>query len=330
MNDQLSDIAPPTYMDIRDAAERIGRHVVRTPLLACDDLSERTRGRIFLKAEVLQKTGSFKYRGATNRVLQLTDEERSRGVVAYSSGNHAQAVAAAAQRLSIPATIVMPRDAPKLKLENTQSYGAEIVLYDRFTEDRASIAHEIAERRGATIVPPYDDPRIIAGQGTLGLEVAAQASDHGVQLDALLCPCSGGGLIAGTALAFAETSPSTRIHSVEPAGFDDTARSLKAGIPQKVAPDARSICDSLLSDSPGKLTFPINRGLLSSGLVVDDSEVRSAMIYAFRTLKLVIEPGGAVALAALLAGRFDASGKTVAIVCSGGNVDPDLFRSILV
>ena len=300
-----------------------------TPLDESAVFSERTGAKFLLKGEHLQRTGSFKFRGAYNRISRIPEDARPAGVVAYSSGNHAQGVAAAAALLGVPATIVMPEDAPAIKLANTRGYGAEVVLYDRFTEVREEICAEIAARRGATIVRPFDDPAIIAGQGTCGLEIARQAAALDAELDAVLICCGGGGLTAGCALALAELSPRTAIYTVEPEAFDDTARSLAAGARVANDPAARSFCDALLAPTPGELTFAINRRLVTGGLSVGDAEVAAAMAYAFRTLKLVVEPGGAVALAALLSGRLDARGKTVALTLSGANVDPQTYREVL-
>ncbi len=315
--------------DIRRAQARLQGQAVVTPLLENSELNARVGGRVFLKAENLQRTGSFKFRGAYNRLSQLTPAQRSVGVVAWSSGNHAQGVAAAAGILGIPATIVMPADAPRIKTENTRRYGAKIVAYDRYRESREDIARAIAAETGATLVPSYDDPHIIAGQGTSGAEMLAQAAERGIRLSQLLVCCSGGGLASGIATAFAEASPDTAIYSVEPEDFDDTARSLASGQREQNAGDARSICDALQTPSPGELTFSINRRLLAGGLSVSDAEVREAMRFAFNQLKLVVEPGGAVALAALLHGRVDAAGGHTGIVLSGGNVDPALFASII-
>ncbi len=321
--------APPSFADVAAAAERLAGHAVETPLLSSPALDRRAGGRILLKAETLQRTGSFKFRGAYNRISRIPEDARPAGVVAYSSGNHAQGVAAAAALLGVPATIVMPKDAPAIKLANTRGYGAEVVLYDRFTEVREEIGAEIAARRGATIVRPFDDPAIIAGQGTCGLEIARQAAALEAELDAVLICCGGGGLTAGCALALAELSPRTAIYTVEPEAFDDTARSLAGGARVANDPAARSFCDALLAPTPGALTFAINRRLVTGGLSVGDAEVAAAMAYAFRTLKLVVEPGGAVALAALLSERLDARGKTVALTLSGANVDPQTYREVL-
>jgi threonine dehydratase len=315
----------PTFDDVRAAADRLQAVARRTPLLESEALNALAGGRVLLKAEPLQRTGSFKFRGAYNTISQIA----AAAVVAYSSGNHAQGVAAAARLLGKAATIVMPADAPAIKIESTRSQGAEIRLYDRARESREAIGTEIAERSGAALVRPYDDPRIIAGQGTAGLELARQAEEQGARLDAALIPCGGGGLIAGCSLALSALCPGIEIYAVEPAAFDDTARSLAAGRRLANPPGGQSICDALLVPSPGELTFEINRRLLAGALAVTDDEARRAMSFAFRHLKLVVEPGGAVALAALLAGRFDARGRTVAIMLSGGNVDPEQFTRAL-
>ncbi len=315
----------PTYADIQTAARRLHGIARRTPLLESETLNALTGGRVLLKAEALQRTGSFKFRGAYNAISQVA----APAVVAYSSGNHAQGVAAAARLLGKAATLVMPADAPAIKLESTRAQGAEVRLYDRAQESREAIGAELAERTGAALVRPYDDRRIIAGQGTAGIELAEQASALGASLDAALIPCGGGGLIAGCGLALAELCPGIEIFAVEPAAFDDTRRSLAAGERvANVAGDA-SICDALLAPVPGELTFELNRRQLAGGLAVADQDVRRAMAFAFRHLKLVVEPGGAVGLAALLAGGFDGRGRTVAVVLSGGNVDPERFAEVL-
>jgi threonine dehydratase len=331
MNSSLASETLPTAADIEAAAARIADRAVATPLLESPALNERIGGRIFVKPEQLQRTGSFKFRGAYNKLKRLVEAGGGAGgVVAFSSGNHAQGVAAAAQLLGLPAVIVMPADAPAIKLANTRGYGAEVVLYDRRREDREAIAARIAETRGAAIVRPYDDPDIIAGQGTVGREIARQAKAIGVDLDAALLPCGGGGLISGSALALRAAWPSLPVWAVEPAGFDDTARSLAAHRRLGNAPEAQSICDGLMAPMPGRLTFALNERLLAGGIAVSDEEVLAAMAFAFRVLKLVVEPSGAVTLAALLAGRFDGRGRSVALVCSGGNVDPDVFGRSLV
>lgn len=315
--------------DIQAAAVRLKGLAVETPLIESPALNERLGGRIFLKPETLQRAGAFKFRGAYNRLSQLTDEEKSRGVVAFSSGNHAQGVALAAKLVGCPALIVMPSDSPSVKVEGTRGFGAEIRFYDRFTEDRVAIADKIAAERGCVVVPSYDDPHIIAGQGTVGLEVVAQAAAQGATLDSLICCVGGGGLIAGTSTAVKALSPATETWGVEPAGFDETRRSLESGQRETIDKDARSICDALLTPIPGDLTWPINQKNLSGAVAVTDAEVAEAMRYAFSALKLVVEPGGCVALTAALTGKVDVAGKTVAIVLSGGNVDPGLFAKVL-
>lgn len=311
--------------DIERAQERLKGQIVRTPLLRCADLDRRTGGNILVKAECLQVAGAFKFRGAYNRLVQLNAEERARGVIAWSSGNHAQGVAAAAQRLGMPAAIVMPADAPKIKVDNTRRMGAEVILYDRYTQNREEIAFAIARERGATVVPSYDDPHIIAGQGTAGAEIAEQAREFGLRLDAAVIPCGGGGLIAGCALALKAADAATAIYSAEPAGFDDTARSLTTGKRESNAVTSKTICDALMAPEPGRLTFPINQRLLAGGLAVTDEMTIAAIRYAWRELKLVVEPGGAVALAAVLAGLIDCGGKSVAVVLSGGNADAEAY-----
>jgi len=321
--------ALPGFAEVEAAAARLAGVAHRTALLAATPLDEATGGRLLFKAECLQRTGSFKFRGAYNRLVQLDAAARRAGVVAFSSGNHAQGVAAAARMLGIPATIVMPSNAPAIKLENTRALGAEVVQYDRFTGDREAIARRIVAERGATLVPAYDDPHVVAGQGTAGLELVRQAADLGLVPDQVLVPTSGGGLTAGTAIAVRELAPAAAIYGVEPEAFDDTRRSLAAGSLLRNPPEARSICDALQSSPPGSLTFAINRVLLAGVLTVSDAEVESAMARAFRDLKLVVEPGGAVALAAALAGKLPLAGRTTAIVLSGGNVDPATFIAAL-
>ncbi len=319
----------PTFDDIQDAARQIAGLAVRTPLLANDLLDEATGGQVFVKAEPLQRTGSFKFRGAANRISRLTEGEKARGVVAYSSGNHAQAVAKAASLVGARAAIVMPADAPRLKIEATRGYGGEVVLYDRHTESREEIAYRLVGERGAVLVPPFEDPFIIAGQGTAGLEAAQDLKARGLAADVVLCPTSGGGLMAGTALAFEATTPGARCYAVEPEDFDDFRRSLASGRRETNARTAGGLCDALLTPTPGELTFSINQPRLAGALTVSDEEVLRAMAFAFRWLKLVIEPGGCVALAAALAGKLDLKGQTVVIIASGGNVDPDVFQQAL-
>ena len=315
--------------DVRAASARLRGVAVRTPLLENAALNERAGRRVLVKFEGAQHTGSFKFRGAWNRLVQIPVADRAAGVVAWSSGNHAQGVAFAARRLGIPATIVMPADAPAIKIANTRALGANIVTYDRATESREAIATAIAEAHRAVLVPSYDDPAIIAGQGTIGLEILEQAAEAGARPTRLLVCCGGGGLVAGIATAVHDADPTIAIHPVEPAAFDDTARSLASGTILANPPGAQSICDALMAPSPGMLTFPINRALLAEGLTVDDDHVRAAMRFAFTTLKLVVEPGGAVALAALLHGKIPAGSDDLALVISGANVDPISFAGIL-
>jgi threonine dehydratase len=322
--------AEPSSADVFAAAKRLAGHAVTTPLLQNRILNERIGANVVIKAECLQIGGAFKFRGAYNRLSQIPPEERQRGAVAWSSGNHAQGVAAAAQRLGMHAAIVMPSDAPAIKLEHTRRLGAEIVLYDRHTQDREKIGRELARERGAALVPPYDDPDVIAGQGTAALEMAAQTrSLLNRDLDALLVPCGGGGLTSGSALAMSAVSPGTKVYSVEPARFDDTARSLQSGQRERVDPSARTICDALMPSTPGEITWPILRERLAGGLSVSDDDALDAIAFAWRELKLVVEPGGVVALASLLYGNNDYRGQTVGIVLSGGNVDPALYRDAL-
>ncbi len=318
----------PVFADILKAAQRIAPFAVATPLLDAPALSERLGGRIHVKAEVLQRTGSFKFRGAMNRILMIPEQKRAQGVVAWSSGNHAQAVAAVARMLGIQAAIVMPADAPALKIEATQNFGAEVILYDRWRESREEIGRNLAAKRGATLVPPYDDPGIVAGQGTLGLEVHEQWGD--APLDAILVPCSGGGLSSGIALALEHLRPETRIWVAEPLGFDDTGRSLAAGKAIANSPGGASICDALMAPEPGGIPFAILKRCQAGGVAVSDEDVLAAMQEALLRLKLAVEPGGAAGLAALLSGRFETRGKNVAVILSGGNADPGLLQRALL
>lgn len=313
---------------IEAAAGRLEGVAVRTPLIRNDELDRAAGGRVLVKAENLQAIGSFKIRGAYNLMSQLSREEAARGVVAFSSGNHAQGVALAGRLLGIHAAIVMPEDAPRAKIESTRRLGGEVITYDRYTGDREAIARKLATERGAALVPSYDHEHIIAGQGTVGLEIAEQALEMRMPPDQVLINCGGGGLSAGSAVALKARMKAVSIRTVEPEDFDDTARSIAAGERLKVAAGARSICDSLLADAPGRLPFEIHRQLFDAGLTVSDREVRDAMRFAFQNFKLVVEPGGAVSLAAVLSGKIDTAGKTTAIVISGGNVDPEQFAAI--
>jgi threonine dehydratase len=322
--------APPvSSADIDAAALVLAPFAVRTPLLSPAALNERAGTRVFLKPEMLQRTGSFKFRGAFNKLWSIPVAARGGGVVAFSSGNHAQGVAAAAKILNMPATIVMPADAPLSKRERTRAYGAEVVLYERDREDREAIARGIADQRGATLVPPYEDPFVIAGQGTVGREIADDMAALGITPDIVIAPASGGGLIAGVATAVKARFPQAMLMSGEPEAFDDHARSLRAGKREPHRAVSRTICDALMAAIPGEITFAINCRLLTQGVTASDAEVATAVGFAFRELKLVVEPGGAVGLAALLAGRIDISGKNVVIVLSGGNVDADLFARLV-
>lgn len=320
----------PVFDDVKAAARRLAGHARRTPLLAGTPLDRLTGGRILLKLETLQHTGSFKFRGAWNRLARLDADERVAGVVAFSSGNHAQGVAEAARRLGIRATIVMPSDAPRVKIQATRDMGAEVVEYDRVHESREQIAAKLAEERGATLVPSFDDPDVIAGQGTVGLEIAEQAGDLGLTLDDVVVCCSGGGLTAGITVALGELAPQAALWTAEPEGHDDHRRSLASGRRQRNEPGGpATICDALLAPMPGELTFAINQSRLRGGLAVSDDEVRRAMAFAARTLKLVVEPSGAVALACVLSGKLDVRDRTVAVTLSGANVDDALLVQVL-
>ena len=326
----MTGLAEPVKIeDVVAAQRRIEDYAVRTPLLESVRINEMVGGRVLIKPECLQRTGSFKFRGAWNCISQLGAEFQDSGVVAYSSGNHAQGVAAAASLRGMPAVIVMPADTPEIKKANTRWLGAEIVEYDRASEDRAQIATSIATERGAVLVPPYDHRDVIAGQGTIGLEIADDLAELQVVPDGVVVPAGGGGLIAGTSLALTERIEGVRVYSAEPEGFDDHARSLLAG--KRIANErlSGSICDALLVQEPGELTFAISRNRLARGLVVSDDEAGQAMATAFNQLKLVVEPGGAVALAAILTGKLNCKDKTMVAVLSGGNVDPALFCRIL-
>lgn len=314
---------------IRAAAERLKGHARETPLLSSPFIDHLAGRRVLIKAECLQHTGSFKYRGGYSAVSALPAAVRARGVIAFSSGNHAQGVALAATQHGVPSVIIMPSDAPRLKIENTRALGAEVVLYDRATEDRDAIGARMAEARGLTLIKPFDEPEVIAGQGTTGLEIAVQARALGVeQADVLVC-CGGGGLTSGIALALEAEAPGLRARPAEPEGFDDTARSLASGTIQRNAAMTGSICDAIVTPSPGHLTFPIMQRLCGPGLVVSDAEALRAMAQAFLRLKIVLEPGGAVALAAALNRRDQIAGDAVIVVASGGNVDIEMYEAAL-
>ncbi len=314
---------------IEAAAARLEGHARRTPLLSSPFLDDIAGRRVLVKAECLQHTGSFKYRGAWSALSALPDETRARGVIAFSSGNHAQGVALAARQLDVPAVIIMPRDAPDLKIANTRALGAEVVLYDRASQDRDAIGKHVAAERDLTLIRPFDDAQVIAGQGSVGLEIAAQAGAAGIGIADVLVCCGGGGLTSGIALALEGHAPGLRARPVEPEGFDDTARSLAAGEIRANAPGRVSICDAIVTPQPGRLTFPVMRRLCGPGLAVSDEQAQRAMALAFARLKLVLEPGGAVALAAALFQPQAVAGDAVIVVASGGNVDGGVFTQAL-
>jgi threonine dehydratase len=325
----IDKAARPTAADIAAAQETLRGVAVRTPLVNAAVLDERLSARVFLKAETLQRTGSFKFRGAYNKIASIAPGKRAAGVVAYSSGNHAQGVAAAARLLGMRATIVMPADAPATKRRRTEALGAEVVPYDRDRQDRAAIGEALAQERGATLVPPYDDPLVIAGQGTIGAEIVEDLRALGLAPEIVVVGASGGGLAAGVALGVAAQAPSADMYIVEPQGFDDTLRSFASGRRETNPQMSGTLCDALMSATPGELTFPITRALIGKGFTVSDDDVAAAVRYAFQELKLVVEPGGAVGLAVLLAGKLDVKGKVAATILSGGNVDAELFAKII-
>jgi threonine dehydratase len=316
--------------DVEAAAARLAGKAVTTPLLRYPLLEPALGFTLLVKAETLQRTGSFKFRGACNKLLLVKEQSpETRAVVAFSSGNHAQGVAAAARMLGFAATIVMPDDAPRIKIENTKALGAEVVLYKRHSESREAIAAEIAERNKAVIVPPYDDPAIIAGQGTAGLEIAEQAQALGLTPDVVIAPCSGGGLVGGVATAIKARFPKAAVFASEPKDFDDLARSLAAGTRVANVAGPVSICDALMAQQPGALTFPIHQALLAGARSISDADVLKVMKFALLRLKLVIEPGGATSLGVALLNRAEWQGKTVVVVASGGNADPETLKRAL-
>ena len=317
------------FEQIKDAEKRLHGRINLTPLLQSEEINDQIGGRVLFKAECLQKTGSFKIRGASNLLLSLDDSEIKPGVVAFSSGNHAQGVALAAKLAGVSAKIVIPEDAPAVKINNTRNYGAEVILFDRQRENRADIVQDIAAREGRVIVPPFDDERIIAGQGTVGLELARQLKESGIDPDFLLCPCGGGGLIAGVSTALSEFHPTLQSYATEPQYFDDTRRSLLSGERISNEPGQSSICDAILTERPGEITFPINQKNLSGGLAVSDEQVIDAMKTIFNCLKLVVEPGGASGFAALTAGLLPLNGRTAVVILSGGNIDRSKYLRLL-
>ena len=312
---------------IRAAAERLKGHARVTPLLNSAFLDEIAGRRVFVKVEALQHTGSFKFRGAWSAVSALSEAERSKGILAFSSGNHAQGVAMAARSHGVPCVIIMPADAPRVKIENTRALGAEVVLYDRDTEDRDAIGARLTVERGMTLVKPFDEPLVIAGQGTCGLEIAAQATELGVTPQEVLVCCGGGGLTSGIALALEAEMPGATVRPVEPEFFDDVTRSLAAGTIQRNARSSGSLCDAIITPQPGDITFPILQRLCGPGIVVPEDDCLRAMALAWDRLKVVLEPGGAIALAAAL---FHSEGTSdIVAVASGGNVDRDVFVNAL-
>jgi threonine dehydratase len=310
---------------IRAAEGRLAPVVRRTPLLSSPFLDAMAGRRVLVKAECLQHTGSFKFRGAWSAISALSPELRSRGIVAFSSGNHAQGVALAAARHGVKSVIIMPDDAPALKIANTRALGAEVVLHPRDDDLRQALGRRYAEERGMVLVKPFDDPQVIAGQGTIGLEIAAQARAEGVDRADVLVPCGGGGMSSGIALALADIAPGLRVRPAEPEGFSDTSQSLASGTRQRNASDQGSLCDAILTPSPGEITFPILARHCGPGLIISDEEALLSMAYAFLRLKLVLEPGGAAGLAAALFRKDEIAGDAVIVVASGGNVDPAVF-----
>jgi len=314
-------ITVPTFADVEAAAERIRPYATRTRLIESHDLNTRLDARVFLKPEMFQRTGSFKFRGAVNAVLQIPQDKRANGVIAFSSGNHAQGVAAAARELGLPATIVMPKDAPAPKIAGTRRLGADVVFYDRRTDDREAIARDLMAKSGATLIEPFDNAKVVAGQGTAGLETIDDTAALGITLDTMLAPTGGGGLVTGIALAFSGKSPSTRIIGVEPDRFDGMRLSLAAGQRTQAPGGELSIADALMAPAPGHIPFAIARDRVSAVIAVSDLELERAVSYAFQRLKVVVEPGSAAGLAALLAGKVDVGGTNVGVVLTGGNCD---------
>ncbi|MEQ8658769.1 MAG: threonine/serine dehydratase [Hyphomicrobiales bacterium] len=315
--------------DILQAQERIAGEAVVTPLINNTHLDSVVGGRVFIKCENLQRTGSFKFRGAYNAIASMSEEERAKGIVAVSSGNHAQGIAEAARMFGVPATIIMPSSAPKIKTERVRRLGAKVVPYDRAIDDRDSFARDLVEETGAEFVPPYDDLRVMAGQGTVGLETVTQLGALGLEADIGLVCTGGGGLCAGVSTVWRDAFPAMDIVAVEPEGYDDTVRSLVSGERETNVPGASTICDAIMTDRPGALTFPVNVANNVRGLAVSDDEVLNAVAFALQELKLVVEAGGAVSLAALLAGKIDVNGQVVLALLSGGNADPAILARAL-
>ena len=321
--------ARPSYEDVLAASKRLYNIAVKTPLIENNYLNELVGGRVFLKAETLQHTGSFKFRGAYNFLAQLNESHKKNGVVAYSSGNHAQGVAAAAKLLKIKSTIIMPSDAPSIKLNQTRILGAEVITFEREKENREEIASNFSKKTGSTIIPPYDHPWTISGQGTVGAEIIDKLDRIGLYANRILICCGGGGLTAGIATVVSEKSPASEIIVVDPVGYDDTTRSLKERKILKNKIKTKSICDALLAQSPGNLTFSINKELVSGGIAVTDEDVIKAMSFSWKYLKLVVEPSGAVALAAILKHKKHFSKLTSVVILSGANVDPVFYSKVI-
>ncbi|MEU6538365.1 threo-3-hydroxy-L-aspartate ammonia-lyase [Streptomyces sp. NPDC047000] len=315
---------PVSFDEVREAAARLTGVAHRTPVLTSRTLNALTGAEVFVKCENFQRVGAFKFRGAYNAVARLSAGQRARGVVAYSSGNHAQATALAARELGTTAVIVMPADAPRSKAEATAGYGAEIVTYDRYTQDRAALAESLAAERGLALVAPYDHPDVIAGQGTAALELLEETG----ALDALVVPVGGGGLIAGSAIAATALHPGIRVVGVEPEAGDDTRRSLESGR-RITVPVPRTIADGQAVATPGALTFPVNQRLVDAVTLVSDDEIVEAMRFAFERLKIVLEPSGATGLAALLNGRLGAPARRIGVIASGGNIDARRFAELV-
>lgn len=318
-----------TASGVRAAAKRIAGSVIKTPLLENEWLNERAGARVLMKAETLQHCGSFKFRGAMNRLSMLTPEERKRGVLAWSSGNHAQGIARAARLFASPATIVMPKDAPALKVAQVKAYGGEIVFFDRYSQDREAIGRKIAAERGLALAPSYDHVDVIEGQGTLAVEAVEQAQAVGAAFDVFIICCGGGGMTSGCATILEEISPATEVFIAEPEGFDETWASIRAGRKLKADISRKTLCDALATPSPGDITFPIMQRLVRGGFSISDDEVSETIAWAFKYLKLVLEPGGAAALAAVFHRKIRAEGRTIGLTLSGGNIDPSLFATIL-
>ena len=318
-----------TPQEIDKAHERIFSLIIKTPLISSETINKKTNANVYFKLENLQWTGSFKLRGASNKISQLSNEEKSRGIVSYSSGNHAQAVAYASNLIGVQATIIMPKNAPSIKIKNTKKYGADVVLYDSMHESREKIALEIAHKENKTIVKPYDDLDVIAGQGTVGKEIAEELKLQNIRPDIFLCCCGGGGLIAGSSTYLKYVFPNIKNFAVEPEEFNDTQLSLKNNFIVKNKESAKSICDALLAPQPGNVTFPINQTTLNGGLAVSDKEVKKTIIELAEDMKIVVEPGGSVAATALLTNKISVKNKNVVVMISGGNIDYKLFSSIV-